>query len=98
MNSPTPGRVHYAYTTALTSGASATGARVTPPGIKMARIVSSVDCWYHHSANPPAAIVGAGTFLPAGYVEIVELSAGDVFTAITDTAATGRLNVVELTR
>ena len=97
MNHPSFGRVSRAYTLALTA-TSATTASPVPFGIKVARIVSSVDCWFQYGAAPQVSSVGGGTFLPAGYVEILAVDTNDVFSAIPDSATTGNLNVSEITR
>lgn len=91
------GRVGRSYTIALGSTAAQTPTGVSV-GIKNVRIVSSVDAWYVYGPAPQTISVGVGTFIPAGFIEILEVSPGEVFSVIPDTASSGNFNVSEITR
>lgn len=101
MFGATPGRIHVTYDVAMTNTAPATATRIISGGVTVVRLVASQDCRVDYRAGHAPVANGttpSGMFLPAGYVEIIQVSPGETVSCICDTATTGNLNVTEITR
>ena len=60
------------------------------------RLVASVDSWVAIGTYPNGGVEaakGTGVFMPAGHVEYFHANGGDIISAVTDSAASGSLNI-----
>ncbi len=99
MHSPSYGRITNTYDIAMTNTAATSAATAIPFGTRHIRLVASQDCRVEYRAGATTAANGAtpsGFFLPAGYVDIVQVNAGERVSCICDTATSGNLNVSEV--
>ena len=78
----------------LTSAATTSASSAFSDGTEYIRVVSTINCHIHVAVSPTATVTTS--YLPAGEVETIKVSAGEKIAVLRGASTDGKLHVTEL--